>query len=58
MIFSEVEEEEAPLMPSHGMMKLVGKGSVVITDDFTAYLHLIGDGWDHRVVNDSGGEYT
>ena len=34
-----------------GLMGLVSSGSVINTDDFTAYMHLSKDGWDHRVVN-------
>lgn len=41
-----------------GLMELVGKGSVINTDDFTVYIHLSGDGWEHRVVNHSMGEYA
>lgn len=41
-----------------GLMELVGRGSVVNTDDFTAYMHLSEDDWDHRVVNHSMGEYA
>ena len=39
-------------------MELVGEGSVINTDDFTAYVHLSEDGWDHQVVNHSMGEYA
>ena len=41
-----------------GLMDLVSSGSVINTDDFTAYRHLSEDGWDHRVVNHSIGEYA
>jgi len=41
-----------------GLMGLVAAGSVVITDDFPAYMHLGGEGWDHRIVNHSLGEYA
>ena len=41
-----------------GLMDLVGAGSVVNTDDFPAYTHLGGDGWDHRVVSHGVGEYA
>lgn len=40
-----------------GLMDLVGAGSVN-TDDFPAYTHLGGDGWDHRVVSHGVGEYA
>jgi len=40
------------------LMGLVGAGSVVDTDDFPTYIHLGEDGWDHRVVNHSLGEYA
>jgi len=40
------------------LMGLVAAGSVVIIDDFLAYMHLGGEGWDHRVVNHSLGEYA
>lgn len=36
------------------LMELVAAGSVV-TDDFRSYMHLGGEGWDHRVVNHSLG---
>lgn len=41
-----------------GLMELVGRGSVINTDDFTAYMHLREEDWDHRVVNHSMGEYA
>jgi transposase-like protein len=40
------------------LMELVAAGSVVITDDFRSYMHLGGEGWDHRIVNHSLGEYA
>jgi len=41
-----------------GLMGLVGASSVVNTDDFPVYMHVGGDGWDHRIVNHSLGEYA
>ena len=40
------------------LMELVAAGSVIITDDFRSYMHLGREGWDHRIVNHSLGEYT
>lgn len=40
------------------LMELVGKGSVINTDDFKTYTHLKRDGWDHRIINHSLGEYA
>ena len=41
-----------------GLMDLIDAGSVVNTDDFPAYTHLGGDGWDHRVFNHGLGVYA
>jgi len=56
--FCDLTSQQVSKKTVDGLMGLVSSGSVINKDDFTAYMHLSEDGWDHQVVNHSMGEYV